>query len=181
MVFGGNTLTATDIAVAGGGAVVGDPALIADLDPAVVATAKAQMSHMLNLAIDQTKPSRAALPVVLVGGGAILVTEPLAAASQVIQPKHAEVANAIGAAIAQIGGESERLVAYDQMPREQALHAVTEEAMAVAEQAGASRDRMRVADIEETAISYMSGNSVRLRVKVVGDIAALADEPGRTT
>ena len=38
-----------------------------------------------------------ALPVILVGGGSILVSRDLSSASEVLRPEHASVANAIGA------------------------------------------------------------------------------------
>lgn len=174
LVFGGSTLTATDIVVAGGHAAIGEASRVADLDPHTVAAATRRMSDMLNLGIDSMKPSSDPLPVVLVGGGAILVTEKLAAASNMVRPEHAGVANAIGAAIAQIGGETERLVSYDKTPRTDAIRAVTAEASRLAVTAGADGTTLRVAEVDETAISYMAGNTTRLQVKVVGEIAGLA-------
>lgn len=174
LIFGGETLTATDIVVADGSAAVGDASLVAGLDTTIIATAKARMQEMLNLSIEKMKPSSDPLPVILVGGGAILVTEKLDAASEMLRPEHAGVANAIGAAIAQIGGETERLVSYDKISRADAVRAVTADATRLAETAGADSATIRVADVEETPISYMAGNTTRLRVKVVGDIAGLS-------
>ncbi len=174
LIFGGNTLTATDIVVAGGHVEIGDKKRVADLDERLVSTAKAEMSKMLNLGIEKMKPSSDPLPVILVGGGSILVTDKLDTASEMLRPEHAGVANAIGAAIAQIGGETERLVSYDKMRREDAVKDVTAEATRLAVSAGADSSTIRVADLEETAISYMAGNTTRLRVKVVGDISGLA-------
>lgn len=175
LVFGGDTLTATDIVVAEGGADIGDASRVADLDERVVATARARITRTLNLGIEKMKPSSDPLPVVLVGGGAILATEKLDTASEMLRPEHAGVANAIGAAIAQIGGETERLVSYDKTTRDEAIKAVTADATKLAVTAGADSSTIRVADVEETAISYMAGNTTRLRVKVVGEIAGLSD------
>ncbi len=180
LVFGGETLTATDVVVAAGKAAVGDAGRVAHLDPEVIATATSRITEMLNLGIEKMKPSSDPLPVVLVGGGSVLVTEKLAAASTMLHPEHAGVANAIGAAIAQIGGETERLVSYDQTPREAAIEMVRAEAAEAAVAAGAERATIRVADIEEVAMSYMDGNTTRLRVKVVGEIAGLDRSSDRT-
>jgi N-methylhydantoinase A/oxoprolinase/acetone carboxylase beta subunit len=177
LIFGGDTLTATDIVVAGGGPAIGDTSLVADLDPSIVATAKARITEILNLGIEKMKPSSDPLPVILVGGGAVLVTEKLAAASEMLSPEHAGVANAIGAAIAQIGGETERLVSYEKTGRDDAIREVTADATKLAVTAGADSATIRVADVEETAISYMAGSTTRLRVKVVGDIAGLSSGP----
>lgn len=174
MIFGGNTLTATDIVVAGGDVEIGDRSRVANLDEGVVATAKSRMTAMLNLGIEKMKPSSDPLPVILVGGGSILVTETLDTASEMLHPEHAGVANAIGAAIAQIGGETERLVSYDKITREEAIRDVTAEATRLAVTAGADSSTVRVADLEETSISYMAGNTIRLRIKVVGDIGGLS-------
>ncbi len=174
LVFGGKTLTATDVVVAGGHARIGDPDRVVGLDRGVVATATQRISEILNQKIEEMKPNSDPVPVVLVGGGAVLATQKLAAASDMLRPKYADVANAIGAAIAQIGGESERLVCYDKLPRAEALQRVTADAVQVAKDAGADESTIRVADVEETAISYMAENTTRLRVKVVGDISHLS-------
>ena len=39
------------------------------------------------------------------------------------------------------------------------------------ETAGADADSIRIADIEETAVSYMADESTRIRVKMVGDLS----------
>ena len=102
------------------------------------------------------------------------VTEELQAASEMLRPEHSGVANAIGAAIAQIGGEAERMVSFREIPREEAIRKVGAEAVELAVAAGADRSSVKVADIEETSISYMEEGMTRLRIKAVGDIAALA-------
>ena len=174
LVFGGNTLTATDIVVRQGHAAIGDPARVANVDNELTRQATQTMHDMLNLGVEKVKPSSNPLPVVLVGGGAVLVTQELDAASQMLRPEHAEVANAIGAAIAQIGGEVDRFISYDQTPRDQAIAQVTQQAKVLAVEAGADKNSLRVADIEETSISYMANNTTRLRVKVIGEIAGLS-------
>ena len=40
------------------------------------------------------------MPVIVVGGGSILVSRPVAGASEMVKPPHFEAANAVGAAIA---------------------------------------------------------------------------------
>jgi hypothetical protein len=118
-------------------------------------------------------PSSDPLPVILVGGGSVLVSEKLEAASSMHCPEHSGVANAIGAAIAQIGGEVERLVNYQELPRTEAVEQISEEARTTAIAAGADPATVRIADIEETTISYMAEGSTRLRIKAVGDIAPM--------
>ena len=85
-VFGGQVLTATDIAVAVGLAEVGDRALVADLDAKLVQGALALMKQRVEDAIDRVKLTRGDVPVILVGGGGILLDGALAGASQVGRP-----------------------------------------------------------------------------------------------
>ncbi len=170
LVFGGDTLTATDVVVAAGKAEVGDRARVADLDRNVVKAAASRIHAMVDEGIDQMKSSREPVPVVLVGGGAILVSEPLATASEILRPEHAGVANAIGAANAQVGSEAERIVSYRRTPREKVLAEMKAFLTDKLIDAGADPDSIRLADVEETAISYMAEASTRIRVKMVGDL-----------
>ncbi len=172
LVFGGATLTTTDILVASGAAKIGDPAKVADLPPAVVEQATATMHAMLDQSIEMMKPGGKDMPVILVGGGAVLVTGSLQAASRLYRPENAGVANAIGAAIAQVGGEAERMFFYRETPREDAVKTVIAEATMRAVKAGADIGSIKPVDIEETAIPYMDEGATRLRVKVIGDLAA---------
>ena len=74
---------------------------MAELDSSVVDTAVEKIHAIIDNGIDQMKSSRDPVPVVLVGGGAVLVTKSLATASEIHRPEHSGVANAIGAATIQ--------------------------------------------------------------------------------
>jgi N-methylhydantoinase A/oxoprolinase/acetone carboxylase beta subunit len=171
LAFGGDVLTATDLLVASGKAEVGSISGSLGVAPSTLSNGLQTIQSMLNLGIEKMMPSSDPLPVVLVGGGALLVSEKLTAASEMHCPEHSGVANAIGAAIAQVGGEVERLVNYAELPREEAIRQISQEAKSTAVGAGADAATVRIADIEETTISYMAEGSTRLRVKAVGDIA----------
>jgi len=171
MVFGGDRLTATDILVAGSGAEIGDSSKVANIPKDTVMAATKTMHDILNKNIEMMKPGGKDMPVILVGGGAVLVTEGLNAASKLHRPENAGVANAIGAAIAQIGAESERMLSYRETPREEAIKTVTQAARQRAVKAGADASTIKAVDIEETAIPYMDEGATRLRVKVIGDLA----------
>ncbi|MCH8334422.1 MAG: hydantoinase/oxoprolinase family protein [Proteobacteria bacterium] len=171
LVFGGDTLTATDIVVAAGTADIGDAGKVADLDANLVDTAIAKIHAIIDNGIDQMKSSRDPVPVVLVGGGAILVSKSLVSASRIHRPEHSGVANAIGAANAQVGSETERIVSYRRVPREQVLAEMREMLEIRLVEAGADPATVKLADIEETSISYMADESTRIRVKMVGDLS----------
>ncbi|MEO1304463.1 MAG: hydantoinase/oxoprolinase family protein [Pseudomonadota bacterium] len=171
LVFGGETLTATDIIVASGHQSIGDTEAVASLRKDVVETARTNMLTILDRGIDMMKPGAVQMPVILVGGGSVLVTGDLAAAKEVHRPEHAGVANAIGAAIAQVGGESEKIVSYQTHPREAAIADLRAEAEAKALGSGALKESLRTVDIEETEVPYMGQDTMRVRVKVIGDLA----------
>ena len=121
LVFGGSTLTATDIAVAGGIVTLGNGAAVRHLARGLVLQALQQMGATIEDAIDRMKTSASAVPVVLVGGGSILAPTKLRGASEVIVPKQAGVANAIGAAIAKASGEVDQVYSYEQLGRDIAV------------------------------------------------------------
>jgi N-methylhydantoinase A/oxoprolinase/acetone carboxylase beta subunit len=168
-VFGGDVLTATDVAVADQGLAIGDPALVAGLDRAAVERAVSHIHEQLDIAVDRMRTSRDPVPVILVGGGAILVSRPLPSASELITPDHAGVANAIGAAHAEVGVERERIA--PRRDRERVLTALESELEAEVIRAGARADSVRIADLEESSVAYMAEDTVRIRMKTVGALA----------
>ena len=170
LVFGGDVLTTTDIAVAAGLADVGERARVAHLPAATIKTALTEMRRIVEEAVDRMKSSADPLPVILVGGGAILISGNLAPASTVIRPESAGVANAIGAAIAQVGGEVDRIFAMEGRSREAVLDEARAEAIASALAAGAAEGSVGITDIEEVPLAYLPGNATRIRVKAVGDL-----------
>ena len=170
-VFGGDILTASDLAVAAGYARMGDAARVADLDPALVEAGVAEIHRLFAEGVDRMKTSAAAIPLVLVGGGSVLIHRDIPGVSRVIVPQAAGVANAIGASIAQAGGEVDRVYSYQQLGREGAVAAATEEARRAAIAAGAIAGSLRVVEVEELPLAYVPGGAVRLRVKVTGDLA----------
>lgn len=171
LVFGGDTLTATDIAVALGKVKLGDPEKVAHLKRSQVKGIYAKMIEMIESAIDQVKTSSESVPVVLVGGGGILLPDQLQGASEVIKPENFGVANAIGVAIAQVSGQIERIFSLDEHSRQQVLRAAEKMATEEAIQAGADPDSCKIVDIEDVPLSYLPGNATKVKAKVAGSLA----------
>lgn len=167
LVFGGDVLTATDLAVAAGLAEIGDPARVAGLD---AEPALARIEERIAETVDRMKTSADPIPVVVVGGGSILLRDTLPGASELVNPPHFAVANAIGAAIAQVGGEVDKVVALEETTRAAALDEAKAEAVEKAVAAGAERETVRVVDVEDVPITYLPGNATRIRVKAVGEL-----------
>ncbi len=169
--FGGETLTATDIVVARGMAPgVGDPSLVAGLDPDLVSAAYNRIVGMIEDAIDAMKTSAGDVPVILVGGGSILSPRVLTGASEVLCPSDAGVANAIGSAIAQVSGQVNKVYSLAEVTREEAIETSKRLACEEAVAAGADPESVKVIDVEDIPMAYL-GDALSIRVKAVGDLA----------
>jgi N-methylhydantoinase A/oxoprolinase/acetone carboxylase beta subunit len=171
IVFGGSTLTGTDIAVASGLSQVGNPELLRGLEASFIDEARKEIQRRVETAIDQVKVSSADVPIILVGGGRILAGDSLSGASQVLRPDHGDVANAIGAAIAQVGGQVERVYSLESTSRQDAMADARAEAISKAVAAGANPHTVEVVEIDEVPLTYLPSNATLIRVKAVGDLA----------
>jgi N-methylhydantoinase A/oxoprolinase/acetone carboxylase beta subunit len=170
LVFGGSTATLTDAGVAAHRFALGDPAQLAHHGP-LLAAAIARSDEMLADAVDRVKTSREPVTLVAVGGGAPLVPEDVPGASAVLRPDHSDVANAIGAAIASVSGEVDRVFHLAAGGREAAVAEASREAIERAVSAGAARDRVEVVEIDEVPLAYLTDPAVRIRVKAGGPLA----------
>lgn len=171
LVFGGKQLTTTDIAVAAGYAEVGDRERVARLDRKLVNAAVDEIHRLAEECLDRMKTSAGDVPVVLVGGGSILIDRELRGCSQLSVPANAGVANAVGAAIAQVSGLVDRVFSYEQLGRDASLAMAREEAVRQAVAAGADPATVVISELDEVAIQYLPGAAVRVRVKAIGDLA----------
>jgi N-methylhydantoinase A/oxoprolinase/acetone carboxylase beta subunit len=170
LVFGGDTLTTTDVAVAAGVAEIGDASRVIGLDGALVQAAMDRIQEMTESAVDRMKTSAEPIPVIVVGGGSILIAKPVAGASEMVKPEHYEAANAVGAAIGQISGEVDRVYALEGRRRAEALDDAKAEASQKAIAAGADPTTVQIVDVEDVPLTYLPGNATRIRVKAVGDL-----------
>ncbi len=170
LVFGGNVLTATDIAVRLGLAEIGDPSLVSHIEESFARRCLHKMMQLVNEAIDKMKLSAEPLPLILVGGGSILVTDEIEGVSKIIRPAHYDVANALGAAIAQVSGQVERIFALSEISREEALKQARAMACEEAVKAGAEPSTVQVVEVEDVPLAYLPGNATRIRVKAAGDL-----------
>ena len=178
-VFGGDKVTATDIAVAAGLARIGDGRAVAGLSRDLVRRALAKTHAMIEDAVDRMKTDACDLPLIAVGGGAFLVPDRLAGISQVIRVPHGGCANAVGAAIAQISGETDQI--YRDLGREEAIAAAEAQARERAVAAGADRASLATVDVEDMPLAYLPGNALRVRVRVVGEMASRRDQFGSSS
>jgi N-methylhydantoinase A/oxoprolinase/acetone carboxylase beta subunit len=167
-VFGGQTLTCTDVAVAAGRAQIGDGALLSNLPSGHVNAAMERIDSMIEDAVDRMKSDAGDVPLIAVGGGAILVPAQLPGISDIVRVPHYDVANAVGAAIAEVSGEIDRI--YQDLTRDDALAQALAGAQENARAAGADPSSLRTVEVEDFPLAYMPGNTLRVRVRVVGPL-----------
>ena len=168
LVFGGGQLTATDVGVAAGLSRIGtSPASTDSIDEPVISWAMNRIHEMIEKNVDRMKVDAAPLPLLAVGGGAFLVPDSIPGISEVIRLEHGSVANAVGAAIAQVSGEVDQV--FSGLRREEALERASSIARNRAIAAGADSENLRVVDVEDLPLAYLPGDARRVRVKVVGE------------
>ena len=167
LVFGGTRVTATDVAVAAGRADIGDGDRVRALEPSLVQACLAGARELFETSVDRVKTDARQIPLVAVGGAAFLVPDRLPGISDVVTVPNGAVANAIGAAIAQVSGEVDQI--FSGCSRETAIDRATELARARAIEAGADSESLVVTDVDDLPLAYLPGDARRVRVRVVGD------------
>eukprot|EP00164_Ancoracysta_twista_P011395 GFYU01017548.1.p1 GENE.GFYU01017548.1~~GFYU01017548.1.p1 ORF type:complete len:995 (+),score=344.32 GFYU01017548.1:152-3136(+) len=168
LVHNGDVMTATDVAVAGGLTQLGDQSKVSDLDPSLVNTLKADVKAKLDDAIDVVS-SKVKMPVVLVGGGSVIVASesfPNAA-----RPQHYAVAGAVGAATAPVASVMNRVIVVNEKePKAKRISKLTEQVKAEAVKNGAKRNTVEVVSLEEMPMPHLPYPSVRITALAVGEL-----------
>ena len=167
LVFGGVVLTATDCGVAAGWASIGDSSRVRGLSRQVVGRFAETVREQIAEAVDRMKPDARECPLLAVGGGAFLVPSRLEGISETVTVPHAGVANAVGAAIARIGGEVDKV--FHDVGRDEAFRLAQAEAEARAVSAGADPRGVEMVEREDLPLAYLPGDARRVRVRVVGE------------
>ncbi|MCF6322383.1 MAG: hydantoinase/oxoprolinase family protein [Rhizobiaceae bacterium] len=166
-IFGGDVLTASDLAVSIGRAKMGTHAApeIENADEL-----KQLLDQIISDAVARTRTSDKQMPVIAVGGGSVLLGAQVDGL-EVIRPPHHDLANAVGAAIAQISGEVSKVVSLsEELDRETAIAQITQEANEVAISRGADITSLSMLSLSDVPLSYLPGNNLAISVTVVGDL-----------
>ncbi|ROW08718.1 hypothetical protein VPNG_06414 [Cytospora leucostoma] len=170
VVFGGDILTTTDATVSGNpGVQIGDPTLVrGKFSDAELAEVKAIIKQKLEKVIDMMKTSPEDIPVLLVGGGAVISPDELKGASRVLKPRFSEVANAIGAAMARVSGVVDTVKSTENKSTQKLLEEISAEAIEKTIAAGASRESVKIVEMETLPLQYIANKS-RFIVRAAGD------------
>jgi N-methylhydantoinase A/oxoprolinase/acetone carboxylase beta subunit len=162
--FGGNALTLTDIAVAEGllsmeGVQI--PVVEKSLSRKVFGYIENQLRELKRKMAGIHKD----LPLIVVGGGAELLRN-CSFAQEYIIPDHANVANAYGAALAEVSGTVDTVISL--INRDKIIADLTAQAIDQAQKNGAQKDTIRIIDKYILPFHYMPHNLARVRIVAVG-------------
>jgi hypothetical protein len=130
----------------------------------------ALVDRTVEAAVDRMKTTAEPVPLVAVGGGSVLLGDRLEGVAEVIRPEHCDVANAVGAAIAQVGGEVDVAYSLSQVTRDEAIEDAKRRATARAIAAGANAGTVAIVDVEQISIPYVANDAMRVKAKAVGDL-----------
>lgn len=167
IVFGGKTLTASDVAVAANRTKMGQISA-----PNLKNTAQllSGMDAIVADAVAQCRTSNDNIPILAVGGGSVLLADEIDGL-KVIRPPHHDLANAVGAAIAQVSGEVSKIVQTSpDFSRSDALEQLTQEAKDLAVARGAAAASITVLSITDVPLAYLPGENLAISITVVGDL-----------
>lgn len=170
IVFGGDVLTTTDATVANYSNInIGNPALIrGKLSSNELAEVQAVIKQKLEKVIDMMKTSPEDLPVLLVGGGAVIAPDELKGASKVLKPRWSGVANAIGAAMAGISAVIDTVKSTENKSTAKLLYEISAEAIEKTVAAGASKESVKIVEMETLPLQYIANKS-RFIVRAAGE------------
>lgn len=170
LVFGGSIPTTTDYTVLADTNVdIGDRSKVAEAGlTASLTEFKAKVKAMLEQIVDTMKTSPEDIPVVLVGGGAVIAPDTLSGASKVVKPNWSGVANAIGAATARVSGVVDSVESTETKSKTQVMEELSRRAIDTAVANGALRDTVTIAEMESYPLQYIANKS-RITIKAVGD------------
>jgi len=122
------------------------------------------------------KTSRADSPLIAVGGGSILMPDRIPGISEIIRPEHFDAANAVGAAIAAVSGQVDRIFQVGEGGRRAALDEASDEARERAVAAGADPDTVQIVELEDIPLTYLTAPSVRVRAKAAGALGGMRQQ-----
>ena len=179
LVFGGTTPTLTDSAVAAGRADLGagrnGSADWIGRHRRLLTEALARADVLLAEAIDRVKTSKEDRPLIAVGGGSILVPDRIPGVSEIVRPEHFDAANAVGAAIASVSGQVDRIFHLGPDGRQAILDEARDEARERAVAAGADPGTVQIIEVEEIPLAYLTSPAVRIRVKAAGTLGGVPE------
>lgn len=122
------------------------------------------VKNKINYLENRIKGSKQNLKVVIVGGGAQLFDSSIFGPNYII-PDYAHVANAYGAALAEVSAQIDRTISLNN--RESIINSLHEEAITLARQNGAIKN-LRIIEQQIIPYNYMPNNMARVIITAAG-------------
>jgi N-methylhydantoinase A/oxoprolinase/acetone carboxylase beta subunit len=154
--FGGDELTLTDVAISHGHLTI-EGAMPLNIDGAAAPLLRAAFEKVQKL-IERAKGPDLSLPVLFVGGGALLFPRDWLSENTLI-PASCGVANAYGAALAEVSATLEITFALSE--KEKAMEALHEKGKKEVERLGGNALQARLVDMQVVPYHYMPGGKAR--------------------
>ncbi|MBA4493310.1 hydantoinase/oxoprolinase N-terminal domain-containing protein [Paenactinomyces guangxiensis] len=122
--------------------------------------------------IGRFQPRFEPLPIVFVGEGSAGIASRFKYPwSDVLHPRFHSYASSIGACIAPVSGQVDRMYWLDEMTREDTLEMAKKEAVQKALLAGAVPESVVVQSIKATPLAYIPSKALRVQVKAIGALS----------
>ena len=172
--FGGKVLCLTDIAVAAGEASV-DGTVPLSLAPETISSAQNLVIEKIEEIIASTRTQSKPLPVVVVGGGAVICPKKLYDGPNITDKTLTLVVSAVGAACSQLSAAADMIFqtssAGSREEVDRFVGRATEKATKKCVEYGAMLDSVRLIERQVTQLAYVT-DKIRVYVKVAGNIDA---------
>ncbi|KAF5322650.1 hypothetical protein D9619_002211 [Psilocybe cf. subviscida] len=172
LLFGGTQLTATDIISISGDSRIGDASLTIHVSKEVEEKARTAIKRLLEIVVDKMKTSPEDSDLLLVGGGSIIAPQSLKGVRNIILPKYHEVANAVGAAIANVSGEVDTVEILEGKSLSETLERIKKQAVDQVVNAGGDPNTSRIVDVNVLPVQYVTNQATRIIVRAVGELDA---------
>ncbi|KAM0277380.1 hypothetical protein ACHAQH_005820 [Verticillium albo-atrum] len=130
---------------------------------ATIDAARRKIKKMIESVVEKMKVSVAPVHILLVGGGALLVTEELDGVDKCIQPVHQGAANAVGAAIGKISGEVDVIEILEDRDEKEVVAAACQKAIDQAICKGAAAEDVSVVEINKIPLQYVDNGAMRIQ------------------
>ncbi len=166
--FGGDVLTLSDVAKCLGRTDIGD--YDPKIDYELAQKVDEIVNNMIINAATQMKVDANSVDIILVGGGVPIINPEYFKEDKIQLPEDSEVANAIGASIAQTSGSYEALIAMKGKDKEEVVQGVIDNATKLAIDSGADEASIEIVEVSKTPLAYHPEEAYVIKTKVIGDL-----------
>ncbi|CAI6097389.1 unnamed protein product [Clonostachys chloroleuca] len=175
--FGGETLTTSDVAVAADKGINpfasagGDPARLSEISEDTIRKARDTARRMLEELIDRTKIQKGPVDVLIVGGGSLIIdaNQSFSGVRAIRTVNGGEVANAVGAAISRVSAVVDTVVDTSNQTVKQAQGKVNALAIEKVVVQGAQEGTVEIAEVSILPIQY-ADSKARIVTRAIGDL-----------